>query len=49
MEYANKDGMLNMDKIVDTSTALYTFFETLNTLKIEDFNEQTILEAIKFE
>lgn len=46
-QYTDSTGKLNMDKITARSTCIYTFLEMLNTLKIEEFNRDNILDFIK--
>lgn len=48
-QYIKEDGSLNMDKIVEKATCIYTVMETLNTMKIKDFNEQDIQNMIQFD
>ena len=41
------EGHLDMDKIVDRTTLMYTFMETLNTARIDKVDETFIAETIK--
>lgn len=49
LEYCTEEGRLDMEKIVSKSKTVYTFFEMLNTTKIEDFNRDNILNIITIE
>lgn len=42
-----ESGKLNMDKIVESATAMYTFLEMLNTAKIANINETYIDEVLE--
>lgn len=38
---------INYEKLIESCTVVYAFTEMLNTMKIEEFNENSILELIK--
>ena len=42
-----EDGKINMDKIVESCTLMYTFLETVNTCKVIDIDEQYVSDLIK--
>lgn len=42
-----EDGKINMDKIVESCTLMYTFLETVNTCKVIDINEEYVSSLIK--
>lgn len=41
-EFMTDSGQLNMDKIVESTKCFYGFLETLNTMKLENVNEEYI-------
>lgn len=44
--YINEEGKLNMDKIVESATAIYTFLEMMNTAKFIDIDEYYIKDFL---
>ena len=40
-------GNINYEKLIESCTVIYTFMEMLNTMKIEEFDENYILELVK--
>lgn len=47
LESYSNNGKLNMDKIVENTTVLYTFLEMLNSTKIENIDASYINETLK--
>lgn len=45
--YSSEDGKLDMNKIVESATAIYTFLEMLNTTKLDTINESYIREFLE--
>ena len=41
-----EDGKVNFDKLIEANTAIYTFMETLNTMQLEDFDEESVKKII---
>lgn len=44
--YTDENGKLNMDKIVEGATAIYTFLEMLNTAKFDTINESYVKDFL---
>ena len=44
--YSSEDGKPDMEKIVETATAIYTFLEMLNTAKLDTINESYIKDFL---
>lgn len=44
--YTNSEGKLDVDRIIENVTVMYTVMETLNTLKFKTFDARTIQEMV---
>ena len=42
----SENGQINFDKLIEATTAIYGFMETLNTLKIEYFDNESLKKMI---
>ena len=42
----SENGQINFDKLIEATTAVYGFMETLNTLKIEEFDRESLKKMI---
>ena len=49
LQYVKEDGKLDMDKIVNKATCIYSVLETVNTLKIKEFSTEDIEHYITFD
>lgn len=45
--FFNESGKLDVDKITDKVTVMYTFMEMVNTMKIQDVNEAYVEDCLK--
>lgn len=41
-----ENGKVDFDKLIEANTAIYTFMETLNTIQLEDFDEESVKKII---
>ena len=41
-----ENGKIDFDKLIEANTAIYTFMETLNTIQLEDFDEESVKKII---
>lgn len=41
-----ENGQINFDKLIESTTAIYTVMETLNSLKLEDFDRESLKKMI---
>jgi hypothetical protein len=48
-QFVNESGSFDMEKVVNKATGIYAVMETLNTLKIKDFDTDDIQHMIEFE
>ena len=45
-DYLNESGSLDVNKAVETAKVMYTFLETINTLKLENVNDGYIAKVL---
>lgn len=41
-----ENGQINFDKLIESTTAIYAFMETLNTIKLEQFDNESLKKMI---
>ena len=41
-----ENGKIDFDKLIEANTVIYTFMETLNTIQLEDFDEESVKKII---
>lgn len=45
-QFVKEDGNIDIDSVVEATKVMYTFLETVNTLKLADFNEKVVADVV---